>query len=120
HDGEIGGGHPVNKIPFQHRGVASDDPALFVGGKLFSVWARRYEVMDGSVYVFLERRRVRPLGSHKTERFWGHRSLAPWEVVSPARHVTHRTRRGPTEHISCRFPDCREIRGLARPGYDWN
>src|SRR5438552_3605019 len=86
HDGEIGGAHPVNKIPFQHRGVASDDPTLFVGGKLLSVWARPYEVIDCSVYVFLERRRVRPLGSHKTERFWGHRSLlGRW--CTPARHV---------------------------------
>ena len=68
-DREIGGSHPIDEIPFEDRGVASDDPAPFVGGKLFSVWARRYEVMDCSVYVFLERRRVRPLGSHKTERF---------------------------------------------------
>src|SRR5881296_3063083 len=32
-DGEIGAGHPVNEIPFEHRGVASDDPTPLLGGK---------------------------------------------------------------------------------------
>ena len=53
-DGEIGGGHPVDEIPFEDRGIASDDPAPFVGGKLFRVWERREEVVNTAVYVFLD------------------------------------------------------------------
>ena len=63
-DGEIGGGHPVDKIPFEHRGVARDDPAAFLGRELGRVRAGRDQSLDRPFDALLDRRCVRWLGRH--------------------------------------------------------
>ncbi len=83
-DGEIGGGHPVDEIPFEHCGVARDDPAAFLGRELYRVRARRDQVLDRTFDTLLDRRGARWLGRHVT-----HLSF-PWSLVSV------RNCRGPT------------------------
>ena len=72
--GEIGGGHPVDEIPFEHRSIASDDPAPFVGGELVGLGERREEILDRAVDVFVEWRGARSFRGHKSGllMFWGH------------------------------------------------
>ena len=48
-DGEIGAGHPVDKIPFEHRGVTSDDPAPLLGRKMCSRWEGGEKVICDAV-----------------------------------------------------------------------
>src|SRR5437870_5256370 len=85
----MGGRHPVNKIPFEHRRVASDDPASLFGGEVFRVWKRTEEILDRAVYVALEWSCARLFGSRRTERlpgFRGHGSLlGKWSLPTTCR-----------------------------------
>ena len=60
---EMRGGHPVDEIPLEHRGVARDDPAPFVRGEPGRVGARRQEVLDGAVDVAVKGHGARLRGS---------------------------------------------------------
>src|SRR5437899_11324539 len=53
-NGEIGGGHPINKVPFEHGGVASDDSAAFGRCEVVRVGERRAEGVDYRVELVLD------------------------------------------------------------------
>ena len=65
-DGEMGGGHPVDEVPFKHGGVARDERAAFIRNELLRVRKGGDELADRPVDVFLNRRGERSLvGHHK-------------------------------------------------------
>jgi len=55
----------VNEVPFEHCGVAGDDPAPFVGRELLRVWERHQQLLACAVDVFLDWRYARSLGSDR-------------------------------------------------------
>src|SRR5207249_5776548 len=95
---------PVDEVAFEHGAVARDDPAPFVGSEPFRIRARREEIVDRAVDVFLHRRCT-------SQRLCLH-----YELLSRSpcvgEHVVNASRDGMTPPVTAAW----QRTGLLRPG----
>jgi hypothetical protein len=48
---KVSPGHPIDEIPFEHRGVSSNNPAPLVAGNLLRIRQPRHQVVDGLLHI---------------------------------------------------------------------